>query len=325
MFAWRSGLAFSLVLAIVWYCWQADEQRVIDSPAMLDDRYTADYPLSENSTDNSSKYHVTSIQTLEGKDKTIGHDEAGVSLSQLQLWVYHGDESDKWRALSYMREFGRDSVPLLLNIVHGKNQLALKEQAIAVLATVDPTLLSSIVTHLSKEKQILPIIQALGVSQSAPAITDYALGLRGFKNNQNVLLIDDLMTGSESQKVMAIESISWAENQDIRQLLTWVATQERASAVRYAAIEAGLTYDSEHQQQWLQMGLHDPDPDIQTFALTHIESSGTDTKTFIADFVAILHSNSESKVIHRVIDLLSEDSSELAQNIIQQVQADQAR
>ncbi|MFT4940966.1 MAG: hypothetical protein ACI88A_004027 [Paraglaciecola sp.] len=309
--------------ALLWYKLQthndnAADNQPIDNNYLKKDSLTLELP---SSLSNESGAETPTVATA--NSDPIKQQTSLITLSQLNTWVYQGNESDKWRAMSYLLEFDHASVPLLLNLILGDNELALKEQAIMLLSDINPILLSSLKENLRADDQLTPIISVLDIDDQLSNLTDYRIGLSDLENNITTSLITSMMTDNDTQKVSAIKRVSWANFTDSRAVLDRVILHDKSSSVRLAAIEAGLTFDSEHQQEWLKKGLHDIDPEVQTFALHQIQSSGVNIDVFMTDFIGILYSGSDNKASDMVIDLLRYDSSPLALEILTRKKSNQ--
>lgn len=307
--------------ALVLYKLQTHEDNVADNSLIIDSISAKAGVQKDHPTSASIEPDAESLALAAANSETTDQRTSVITLSQLNEWVYQGNNSDKWRAMSYLFEFEDAAVPLLLNLIHGKNELALKEQAITLLADINPILMSSLFATLNANDQLMPIISTLSINNQLSSLNDYEIGLSDFKNTQTTSLINELMTDNESLKVSAIEQVSWANFTELKEVLNWVILHDKSSSVRQAAIKAGLTFDNEHQHEWIKKGLHDIDPNVQAFALKQIQSSGIEIDLFMADFIAILYSNSDKKTSDEVVELLSYESMPLASEILTQIKS----
>ena len=309
--------------ALLWYKLQKHNDNAADNQP-IEKKYLVKNSISHELPHSLSNESSAKTPRLAAADSDpIKQLTSLITLSQLNVWVYQGNESDKWQAMSYLSEFEHAAVPLLLNLILGDNELALREQAIMLLSDINPILLSSLKASLPADDQLTAMMSILDIDDQQTNLTDYQIGVSDLENNKTTSLITSLMTDNDSQKESAIKQVSWDNFTDSRAALDWIIFNDKSSSVRLAAIEAGLTFDREHQQQWLKKGLHDIDPEVQIFVLQKIQSSGVNIDVFITDFIGILYSNSDNKASDMVIDLLRYDSSPLALDILTQTKSNQ--
>ncbi|MCF2948641.1 hypothetical protein L0668_11030 [Paraglaciecola aquimarina] len=266
---------------------------------------------------NNVKVIIPSSQIV--GSETLIPEPSEITLSQLESWIYTGSQNDKWQAVSYLPDFGHESIPLLLNIIYSNNELSLKEQAIALLADVDPALLSSLKLNLIQDNnQLIPMISVLGGSEKQTAFSEFNNGFRVLENEQTRGLITELRIGSDEQRELAINRLLWTSDTEYYEVLDWVASKDSASSVRLAAIKVGLTFDGEHPNRWIKKALHDIEPEIQAFALQQIQTLGLNVEFFSHDLIGILYSNSNQEIFDKVMELLQFEPAYIGLDVLAQ-------